>query len=347
MNDRERPGGPSERQLESALPSPLAHDVSGASTAENSLAQSDVPGTSEDSAEQRSSSQDRAGGYSSSNLISSASSTLDFTQFPPLFQPQEPAGHRLRPEQHAQLLQAVLSSTMTTPEATLAALSLLQQLAQPGPLSQNIGSLASASPSGSQPRPAANFASDMANLAPPMAFDLNLLLHPVQGQPVRAAWQPQGVALPLQVPPSAQAAQGTPTQMVLNPLTGGFPTFAMPSNLVPGQGQSQNVSLQLQTRPRRHYSHESFPSKLYRMLEETDRDGLAHIVSFNERGKSFKVHKPDEFSAQILPKYFRHNRLASLKHVSPQWRGASRSIFYARTHTLFPQVWLFEDHKWL
>lgn len=76
-----------------------------------------------------------------------------------------------------------------------------------------------------------------------------------------------------------------------------------------------NISVSLQTRKRRPYGHESAPEKLYRLLEECAADGMDDIVSFNERGTAFKIHKVDEFCESILPKYFRHGKLQSFKRL--------------------------------
>lgn len=57
----------------------------------------------------------------------------------------------------------------------------------------------------------------------------------------------------------------------------------------------------------------SFPSKLFNMLEEADAEGHSDVVSFQPDGKSFIIHKPDEFAEEVIPKYFRTTRLSSLQ----------------------------------
>jgi len=64
---------------------------------------------------------------------------------------------------------------------------------------------------------------------------------------------------------------------------------------------------------RRAYSHESFPEKLYRMLEETEREGNDHIVSFIPDGSAVEIHQPIAFEKTIIPKYFRHKQLESFR----------------------------------
>jgi len=48
-----------------------------------------------------------------------------------------------------------------------------------------------------------------------------------------------------------------------------------------------------------------FPDVLHKMLEETEKDGLSHIVSFLPHGRAFRVHNKEKFVEMILPKYFR------------------------------------------
>jgi hypothetical protein len=47
-----------------------------------------------------------------------------------------------------------------------------------------------------------------------------------------------------------------------------------------------------------------FPQKLYRMLEEAEEQGKAHIVSFYPHGRSFGIRDMKAFTDEILPKYF-------------------------------------------
>lgn len=58
--------------------------------------------------------------------------------------------------------------------------------------------------------------------------------------------------------------------------------------------------------------NETFPVKLYRMLYEVEKDGKADVVSFLPHGRSFYIHKQNEFGL-ILPKYFSTDRMASFQ----------------------------------
>lgn len=68
-------------------------------------------------------------------------------------------------------------------------------------------------------------------------------------------------------------------------------------------------------RKKRPYHHESFPVKLHRLLRETERAGKTDIISFSDDGKEFCVHKPALLESEILPQYFRHNSLNSLRRL--------------------------------
>lgn len=59
--------------------------------------------------------------------------------------------------------------------------------------------------------------------------------------------------------------------------------------------------------------NESFPHKLYRMLYEAQQDNLEAIVSFLPSGRGFTIHKPREFVAEIMPRYFTTRRIASFQ----------------------------------
>lgn len=58
---------------------------------------------------------------------------------------------------------------------------------------------------------------------------------------------------------------------------------------------------------------EPFPSKLYRMIEEAEKDGHEDIVSFFPHGRAFAIHKPRVFISQLMPKYFSTSRMSSFQ----------------------------------
>ena len=58
---------------------------------------------------------------------------------------------------------------------------------------------------------------------------------------------------------------------------------------------------------------ENFPIKLYRILEEAEKDRKDDIVSFLSHGRAFAIHKPRQFVSDIMPKYFTTSRMSSFQ----------------------------------
>lgn len=56
-----------------------------------------------------------------------------------------------------------------------------------------------------------------------------------------------------------------------------------------------------------------FPWRLHEMLEEIEEKRLSWIVSWTPDGKAFQVHSPEQFTATIVPMYFRHKRYKSFQ----------------------------------
>jgi hypothetical protein len=77
----------------------------------------------------------------------------------------------------------------------------------------------------------------------------------------------------------------------------------------------------------------TFPIKLYDMLDKVDGEGLGHVVSWQPHGRSFIVHKPDEF-AVILPRFFKQKKVASFQRQLNLYgfmrltRGPDRGCYY-------------------
>jgi hypothetical protein len=55
----------------------------------------------------------------------------------------------------------------------------------------------------------------------------------------------------------------------------------------------------------------SFPAKLYRLLNNVERQGSTHIVSFTLDGRAFKIHDPDAFMKDVAPDFFRQSHITS------------------------------------
>lgn len=75
---------------------------------------------------------------------------------------------------------------------------------------------------------------------------------------------------------------------------------------------------------KRRYSHENFPEKLHRLILEAKTDGKDHIVRFTEDGKQFQILHTRSFELEILPRYFRHNKIDSFKRLLHMY-GFSRT----------------------
>ena len=60
-----------------------------------------------------------------------------------------------------------------------------------------------------------------------------------------------------------------------------------------------------------------FPWKLHTLLddaegsEDEDKDPFTDIVSWEDDGKAFRVHKPQEFCSRIMPQYFKQSKFES------------------------------------
>lgn len=80
-----------------------------------------------------------------------------------------------------------------------------------------------------------------------------------------------------------------------------------------------------------------FPLKLHDMLENVQHDGYEDIVSWQQHGRCFIVHKPKEF-VKLLPRYFKLSKLASFQRQLNLYgfqrltRGRDRGGYY---HELF------------
>lgn len=58
---------------------------------------------------------------------------------------------------------------------------------------------------------------------------------------------------------------------------------------------------------------EPFPRKLHRMLLELEAERKDDIISFFPHGLAFAIHKPRNFIAEVMPRYFRMSRLSSFQ----------------------------------
>jgi hypothetical protein len=63
----------------------------------------------------------------------------------------------------------------------------------------------------------------------------------------------------------------------------------------------------------RSQSEHVFPWKVHSMLEEAEREGFQHIVSWMKYGTAFQVHDTREFVAKVMPNYFDQTRYESFR----------------------------------
>jgi len=62
------------------------------------------------------------------------------------------------------------------------------------------------------------------------------------------------------------------------------------------------------------FSKFAFPFKLHRLLEDAEKNGRwSPIVSWTPSGKAFKIHKPKEFAALVMPRYFDQTKYRSFQ----------------------------------
>lgn len=55
----------------------------------------------------------------------------------------------------------------------------------------------------------------------------------------------------------------------------------------------------------------AFPLKLYKILEDADKEGFSDVITFLGHGKCFVVVRPERFVKEIMPKYFKTARISS------------------------------------
>mmetsp|Transcript_29241 Transcript_29241/g.43142 ORF Transcript_29241/g.43142 Transcript_29241/m.43142 type:complete len:366 (-) Transcript_29241:438-1535(-) len=81
--------------------------------------------------------------------------------------------------------------------------------------------------------------------------------------------------------------------------------------------------------------NESFPRKLYRILNEENPE---ECISWMPHGRSWKVHDPVNLEEKVLPKYFRHAKYSSFMRQVNGWgfnrisNGVDRDSYY---HEMF------------
>jgi len=57
----------------------------------------------------------------------------------------------------------------------------------------------------------------------------------------------------------------------------------------------------------------SFPRKLHHILDQIERDGYAHVISWLPHGRAFAIHQPKDFIATVMPRYFQQTKVTSFQ----------------------------------
>ena len=86
-------------------------------------------------------------------------------------------------------------------------------------------------------------------------------------------------------------------------------------NLVISKIQKNSPKMKISLSPRRKERKNiaSFPTKLYRMLTEVEKDGTQSTVSWNPDGRTLQVHDHEKFVSDILPNYFKQSKYKSFQ----------------------------------
>jgi hypothetical protein len=77
----------------------------------------------------------------------------------------------------------------------------------------------------------------------------------------------------------------------------------------------QDIASQTQTGSTKNNTSSTFtfPAKLHQMVDDAEENDFSDVVSWNNGGSSFKVHKPTEFSDKIMPTYFNQTKYKSFQ----------------------------------
>lgn len=83
-------------------------------------------------------------------------------------------------------------------------------------------------------------------------------------------------------------------------------------NAFPDEDSNKKDSQHVRGGPRGGVST-PFPEKLYEMLSKAESEMFDNIVSWHPHGRSFAVHEPKRFVAEIMPQFFKQSKLTSFQ----------------------------------
>lgn len=110
------------------------------------------------------------------------------------------------------------------------------------------------------------------------------------------------------------------------------------NNFVPTRNEKQPLT---QMEPESPGACENvFPQKLHFLLQQAEKEGFDHIISWVNDGAAFKVHDSKAFLEKVMPNYFDQSKFESFRRQLNLYgfqrvsRGPSRGIYY---HQFFLQ----------
>jgi hypothetical protein len=80
------------------------------------------------------------------------------------------------------------------------------------------------------------------------------------------------------------------------------------------------------------HSDDKFPLKLHKMLEDLEKRGQQHLISWHDDGRSFVIHEPKVFACTMMQNYFRQTHYKSFQRQLNLYafkrasRGPSRGV---------------------
>lgn len=113
-------------------------------------------------------------------------------------------------------------------------------------------------------------------------------------------------------PPPPQPPQASPQQTVSAPHNATQAGALSAQVQVPAAAPAV-AAVQRQSSDRLNPNAFQFPWKLHDMLDTAAADGSDYIVSWQEDGRSFRVHKPQTFVDNVMPLYFKQTKYKSFQ----------------------------------
>ncbi len=93
------------------------------------------------------------------------------------------------------------------------------------------------------------------------------------------------------------------------------PVVARPdANLsLPSSGAQSSPKVVSQIQERANPNTFQFPWKLHDMLDTVADEGLEDVVSWEDNGRSFRVHQTQKFVESVMPRWFKQSKYKSFQ----------------------------------